>query len=130
MQAVVDACSEGRLSAVPAVVISNNRNAEAIERASRCQIPAFVFNSVTHPKPEDLDLAMLEALHRHGCDFVVLAGFMKKIGPQVLAAYTGRILNVHPALLPKFGGRGMFGVYVHQAVLAAKERSLEHRFTL
>src|SRR6185436_12102443 len=122
MQAIIDACSEGRLGAIPAVLISNNRNAEAIERAKKSGIPAFVFNSVTHPAPDALDLAILDALERYDCDLVVLAGFMKKIGPQVLEAYSGRILNVHPALLPKFGGQGMFGTHVHQAVLAAKEK--------
>lgn len=65
---------------------------------------------------------MLDALQRHGCDVIVLAGFMKKIGPRVLSAFAGRILNLHPALLPKFGGRGMFGRAVHEAVLAAGEK--------
>jgi phosphoribosylglycinamide formyltransferase-1 len=64
---------------------------------------------------------MLVALQRHACDVIVLAGFMKKIGPSVLAAFRGRILNIHPSLLPKFGGRGMFGRAVHEAVLAARE---------
>jgi phosphoribosylglycinamide formyltransferase-1 len=122
MQAIIDACADDRLSAVPAVVVSNNRKAEAIERAKASQIPAFVLNSVTHSKPEDLDFAILDTLHLHDCDVVVLAGFMKKIGPQVLTAYSGRMLNVHPALLPKFGGQGMFGAHVHQAVLAAGEK--------
>ena len=122
MQAVIDACTEGRLRAVPALVISNNRNAEAIARARTRQIPTAFLNSVTHPISEELDLAILEALERQHCDLIVLAGFMKKIGPHVLDVFAGRILNVHPALLPKFGGQGMFGSHVHKAVLAAKEK--------
>lgn len=64
---------------------------------------------------------MLTALLSHEVDLLILAGYMKKIGPSVLARFAGRVLNIHPALLPKFGGRGMYGIRVHQAVLAAGE---------
>jgi phosphoribosylglycinamide formyltransferase-1 len=64
---------------------------------------------------------MLEALVHAKAELVVLAGFMKKVGPRVLAAFSGRILNTHPALLPKYGGHGMYGRRVHEAVLAALE---------
>lgn len=121
MQAVVDACRAGRLAAHPAVLVCNNRQAEVVTRSERQGIPVHVLNAVTHPDPDALDQAMLEALQRQGCDLIVLAGFMKKIGPRVLAAYRNRILNIHPSLLPKFGGRGMYGRAVHEAVLAAGE---------
>ncbi|MDB6080383.1 MAG: Phosphoribosylglycinamide formyltransferase, partial [Akkermansiaceae bacterium] len=75
----------------------------------------------THPEADALDRAMLEVLEEHEVELIVLAGFMKKIGPRVLEAFEGRILNIHPSLLPKFGGRGMFGQHVHRAVLAAGE---------
>jgi phosphoribosylglycinamide formyltransferase-1 len=65
--------------------------------------------------------AMLDALRSHGIDVVVLAGYMKKVPPQVVAAFRNRILNIHPALLPRFGGPGMYGLRVHAAVLAAGE---------
>lgn len=122
MQAVIDACSAGKLSATPAVLVSNNRGAEALQRAQCSGVPSYVLNSVTYPEPEMLDLKILDALQTHGSDIVLLAGFMKKIGPRVLSAFRGRILNIHPALLPKFGGRGMFGAKVHEAVLAAGEK--------
>jgi phosphoribosylglycinamide formyltransferase 1 len=123
MQAVIDACTSGRLLASPAVLICNNSSAEALRRARSCGIPNHVLNSVTDPEPDQLDLKMLSALQSHGCDIVLLAGFMKKIGPRVLSAYKGRILNIHPALLPKFGGKGMYGARVHEAVLAAGEKT-------
>ncbi len=122
MQAVIDACGEGRLDATPAVLVCNNRNAEAIRRAGKHGIPAYVLNAARHADPADLDRAILTALEKHGSELILLAGFMKKIGPRVLSAYRGRILNVHPALLPKYGGKGMFGAHVHQAVLAAGEK--------
>ncbi|MFA5788151.1 MAG: formyltransferase family protein, partial [Actinomycetota bacterium] len=71
--------------------------------------------------PDALDAAILEALVEHEVGVVVLAGYMKKIGPRTLARFRGRILNTHPALLPEFGGQGMYGRLVHEAVLAAEE---------
>lgn len=122
MQTVIEACASGRLPATPVVLISNNRGAEALERARRHDVPAYVFNATTHPEPDQLDIAILNTLQSHQADLVLLAGYMKKIGPRVLAALAGRIINIHPALLPKFGGQGMFGAHVHRAVLAAGEK--------
>jgi phosphoribosylglycinamide formyltransferase-1 len=122
MQAVMDACKSGRLQAAPAVVISNNRDSGALQRARQEDIPARHLSSETHPEPDSLDQAILDALRQHAVDLVVLAGYMKKLGPKTLAHYQGRIINIHPALLPKFGGRGMYGNHVHEAVLAAGEK--------
>jgi phosphoribosylglycinamide formyltransferase-1 len=121
MQAIVDACKDGRLDAQPCVVISNNSESLALERARSEGIPAYHLSSVTHPPSEDLDQAMLDRFRNHGVNLVILAGYMKKLGPRTLRAYRGRILNIHPALLPKFGGKGMYGRFVHEAVLAAGE---------
>jgi len=120
-QSVVDAIRAGRLGAIAAVLLCNNRGAEAVQRAQREGLPAVVLNGVTHPDAAALDAAMLAVLREHAVDWVVLAGYMKKIGPAVLAAYHDRIINIHPALLPKFGGQGMYGRRVHEAVLAARE---------
>jgi len=122
MQAIVDACKEGRLHAELAVVISNNSESTALERARREGIPRYHLSSATHPDPAQLDAAIMRALEDHGVDLVILAGYMKLLGPQTLARYRGRILNIHPALLPKFGGKGLYGKKVHEAVLAAGER--------
>jgi len=121
MQAIIDATKSGVLKAHPALLISNNRNSQATVRAQQEGMPFLVMNSVTHPDFETLDQAMLDALREHEVDLIILAGYMKMIGPRVLEAYDGRILNIHPALLPKFGGHGMFGQHVHRAVLDAGE---------
>ncbi len=84
MQAVLDACSAGKLSAIPTVLISNNRGAEALQRAQSYGMPSYVLNSVRFPDPDELDSKILDALQAHGSDIVLLAGFMKKIGPRVL----------------------------------------------
>jgi len=122
MQAIVDACKEGRLRAEPRVVISNNSDSGAMERARREGIPACHLSSKTHPDPDALDRAILETLQRHGVELICLAGYMKKLGKRTLAAYHHRVLNIHPALLPRFGGEGFYGERVHRAVLAAGER--------
>ena len=122
MQAIIDACKDGRLDAEPAVVISNNSESTALERARREGIPDYHLSSATHRDPAELDAAILRTLEEHGVDLVILAGYMKLLGPRTLARYRGRILNIHPALLPKFGGKGLYGKKVHEAVLAAGER--------
>jgi phosphoribosylglycinamide formyltransferase-1 len=121
MQAIIDACKAGRLDARPCVVISNNSDSMALERAKNEGIPHYHISSQTHPGPLE-DEEILRVLQRHGVDTVILAGYMKKLGPMTLQAYRGRILNIHPALLPKFGGKGMYGKRVHEAVLAAGEK--------
>jgi len=121
MQAIIDACKEGRLHAEPVVVISNNSESGAMERARRENIPAYHLSSATHPDHTDLDAAITRTLKEHSVDLVILAGYMKLLGPQTLTTYRGRILNIHPALLPKFGGKGLYGKKVHEAVLAAGE---------
>ena len=118
-RSVVEACQRGVLDATPAVLISNNSSSGALEFARENQIPAFHLSSVTHP--EDLDEAILGVFAEHQVDLIVLAGYMKKLGEKTLGAYQGRILNIHPALLPKFGGHGMYGMNVHRAVIDAKE---------
>jgi len=119
MQAIVDACKSGQLDGVPAVVVSNNAGSKVLERATAEAIPNYHLSSRTHPEPEELDRAIAEAMERHGVDVVVLAGYMKQLGPRTIARYDGRILNIHPALLPKFGGKGMYGMRVHEAVIAS-----------
>jgi phosphoribosylglycinamide formyltransferase-1 len=120
MQAIVDACKERRLDAIPCVVISNNSEAAALQRARNEGIAGYHISGLTHPGAAE-DTEILRVLTQHGVDLVILAGYMKKLGPATLRAYRGRILNIHPALLPKHGGQGMYGKRVHEAVLAAGE---------
>ncbi len=123
MGAVIEACQGGKLAARPSVVISNNSRAHALTRAQQAAIPTYHRSSQTHATPELLDQAIGEILAEHQIELVILAGYMRKLGPKTLAAYQGRILNIHPALLPKFGGQHMYGNHVHAAVLAAGERA-------
>lgn len=119
LQAIIDACAEGRLAADVCLIISNNSRSGAAQRAERHGVPFRHLSGQTHPDPGALDAAIVEALVERRADIVFLAGYMKKLGPRTLARFQGRILNTHPALLPKFGGRGMYGARVHAAVLAA-----------
>ena len=122
MQAVIDACNSGLLAAKPCVVISNNSTSEALARARQAGIPAYHFSSKTHPDPAQLDQVILAGLQQHRVDLVVLAGYMKRLGEKTLSAYQGRVINIHPALLPKYGGEGMYGAHVHAAVIAAGDQ--------
>ncbi len=121
MQAIIDACKSGELNATPAVIISNNAESGALAKARYEAIPHYHLSGKTHSSPEQLDQAILDTLLAHQVDIVILAGYMKKLGEQTLNRYAGAILNIHPALLPKFGGQGMYGIHVHEAVLAADE---------
>lgn len=122
MQAIIEACKSGALAATPALVISNNAGSGSLARAEKEGIAALHLSSKTHPDPDHLDQAILDGLLAHRVDLVILAGYMKKLGDKTLAHYAGAILNIHPALLPKFGGQGMYGIHVHEAVIAAGEK--------
>ncbi len=122
LQAVLDACASHVLDARVVLVLSNNSGSAALARARSAGIPTAHLSSATHPNREDLDAAMVQALRAANAQWVLLAGYMRKLGPAVLGAYGGRILNTHPALLPKYGGAGFYGRRVHQAVLDAGER--------
>jgi len=121
LQAVLDACAARELDAQVMLVISNNSNSGAMQRAQAAGIPTAHLSSATHSNAEELDAAMARALRAAGTDWVLLAGYMKKLGSKVLNAYRERIINTHPALLPRFGGEGFYGRRVHEAVLAAGE---------
>jgi len=98
------------------LVLSNRPDAPALEHAAATRIPSVVLQD-----PAD-SAEWLEALECHGADLIVLAGYLKLVPSNVIAPYRGRIINVHPALLPSFGGQGMYGRRVHEAVLASGAR--------
>ena len=118
LQALIDACAVGHLPAELVAVISNNSGSGALRRAAAANIPTHHISGKTHANE---DLAVLTACQQARADWVLLLGYMKKLGEQTLTTYKGRIINTHPALLPKFGGKGYFGSRVHQAVIAAGE---------
>ena len=121
LQAIIDAYASGRLHAIPRVVISNNSGSEALRRAERAGLKAWHLSQKTHPESGALDRAIVQVLRASQVEVVVLAGYMKKLGAGVLESFSGKILNTHPALLPKYGGRGMYGMKVHEAVIRAGE---------
>lgn len=117
MRVIVAACRDGRLDAEPALVVSNRREAKALVFAAEQGIASLCIPTLKDP--EEADEALCAALRDAGVDLVVLSGYLRKLGPRTLAAYRRHILNVHPALLPAFGGQGMYGRRVHEAVLAS-----------
>ncbi len=121
LQAIIDAGEQGLIPAQVVVVISNNSGAGVLERARLHRIPALHISNYHHADDADLDVALVKALQEYQVDLVLFAGYMKKRGPAFLRAFPGRVLNIHPALLPKFGGTGMYGMNVHRAVLSAGE---------
>ena len=119
LQALIDACANRELDAQVVLVISNNSQAGALRRAEVAGIERHHISSKTHVSQEGADHAMAAALNDAQVDWVLLLGYMKKMGDNVLSQYSGRIINTHPALLPAFGGQGFFGRKVHEAVHAA-----------
>ena len=122
MSAIIDACEQGRISASVEIVLSNNADAKALSIAKERRINTIYISSQTHRDPEQLDVVMRDTLLRYNIDLIVLAGFMKKIGPKVLSEFEGKILNIHPSLLPKYGGQGFYGMNIHRAVLDAGDK--------
>lgn len=121
-QAVMDACQNGTIAGAVVIVISNNADAEILQRAKSVGILARHLSQRTEGSADALDFAICQALLANGVDIVLLAGYLRKIGPKTLAEYTGRIINVHPSLLPQYGGQGMHGRAVHEAVAASQDR--------
>lgn len=122
MQAVIDACESGQLRARVGLIISNNSNSGALRRARRHRIQCLHLSRKTHRNDAGVDAAMTKALTEADIDLVVLAGYMRLIGASVLRSFQGRIINCHPALLPKYGGQGFFGSRVYQAVIASGDK--------
>ena len=120
LHAIIDGCNAGKINAKVAVVISNNPDAYALERAKNAGIPGCCLNKKINGN--GLAEETLKLLALHNIDIVFLAGYLKKLPVEVLQAYTDRIYNIHPSLLPKYGGKGMYGINVHKAVLEAGEK--------
>ncbi len=117
LQAIIDSIKCHELEAQIVLVISDNPNAYALERAQKVNIQTYVIQNKNSSK-RDFELSNL--LSNYSIDLIVLAGYLKMIGPRLLDKYT--IINTHPSLLPKFGGKGMHGMHVHEAVIASKEK--------
>lgn len=104
LQAILDAIANGTLDARVRLVLSNQAQAFALERAKKAHLPTLVVSHKDHDSREAFDQVLVEALRRHGAEWIVLAGFMRILTPTFLNAFRGRVLNIHPALLPSFPG--------------------------
>jgi phosphoribosylglycinamide formyltransferase-1 len=117
MRALIAAIRTGALEATPVLVVSNKASSGALAFAREAGLPAQCVPTL--PDAVAADAALCAALRAAGADLVVLSGYLRRLGPQTLAAFENKILNVHPSLLPAFGGEGMYGRRVHEAVAAA-----------
>jgi phosphoribosylglycinamide formyltransferase len=118
LQAILDAIDVGRVkNAKVSFVFSNNANAYALERAKNAGIEAMALSPSSFETREEFNQAMLRALKERNLDLIVLAGFLVKIPPEMVEAFRGRIINIHPSLIPSFCGVGYYGLKVHEAAL-------------
>ena len=122
LQAIIDGCKHNKIDANVSVVISNNADSMALQRAKNEGIPAYHLSAKKFGCEELLAEQILDVLSKHKVDMIFLAGYMRMLHISVLEKYNNRIFNIHPALLPKFGGKGMYGINVHTAVIEAKEK--------
>lgn len=118
-QAILNAIQQGILPARVTLLLSNKRDSGALEAARSCAIPAVHLSQTQFLDEQSFAAAMLEVLKAHDVQLIALAGYLKKIPATVVRQYRNRILNIHPALLPSFGGSGMYGHAVHEAVIAS-----------
>lgn len=122
VQAILDNIKSGKVQAEPKVIITNNSKAGIVEKALKEEIPYYHISSHTHPDEKSRTERILSILKENKIDLIILAGYMKKISEEIISNYKNKILNIHPALLPKYGGEGMFGMNVHKAVIASGEK--------
>lgn len=117
-RAIVGAIRSGALAAQPKILVSNVRTAPALAFAAETGIPAVCVPTRADPQAADERLAAV--LVEHDVELLILSGYLRHLGPRVLQRYRGRVLNIHPGPLPRFGGEGMYGLRVHEAVVAAR----------
>jgi len=116
-EAVVNAIAAGELAAEPRLLVSNKKGAPAFDWAKAHGVPVLAIPTLTDP--DAADAALADAMAAHGVELIVMSGYLRRLGPRTLGRYAGRILNIHPGPLPRFGGEGMYGARVHAAVIAA-----------
>ena len=117
LQAIIDNTKDGILKDIEIVlVLSSSKDAYALERAANNGIPSAVVSRKDFASIEEWDDAVVKAVENSGAELVVLAGYLSLLGPKIVSKYSNRIINIHPALLPKYGGKGMYGRHIHEAV--------------
>lgn len=116
-EAIVDAIAAGRLDAEARLIVSNKKSCAAFDWAAAKGVATLAIPTIADP--DTADAALAQAMADAGVDLIVMSGYLRRLGPRTLARYAGRIINIHPGPLPQFGGEGMYGARVHQAVVAA-----------
>lgn len=122
LQVLLDRSASGDLPGRPAWVVSNNAQAHALERARLAGVPALHVSTRTHGSDEGVGEELVRLIDEHDVRVLVLAGYMRPLASSVIRRLPGKVVNIHPALLPAFGGKGMFGHHVHEAVIARGAR--------
>lgn len=113
LKAILESIESGFIPIIPKIVISSKEKVRSLEIAKQFNIPSFVENS---------DRKITDLLISHDIDLIACCGYINKIGEEVLKNFENRILNIHPSLLPKFGGLGMYGIYIHEKVIESGEK--------
>lgn len=121
LQAIINGCKNELTNAKVTVVISNNSDSLALQRAKRENIPAYHLSVKKYADEEKLAKEILYVLSEYDVDMLFLAGYMRMLHISIIEKFKNRIFNIHPALLPKYGGKGMYGMNVHNAVIAGHE---------
>lgn len=119
LQAIIDGCRRGEIPGEVVVVISNKHEAPALSRARRANIPAILVDHRQFAGLEAFEARLHEILTGYSVDLICLAGWMRILSPTFVGQFEGCMMNIHPSLLPLFGGRGMYGARVHEAALNA-----------
>ncbi|HEX2897191.1 MAG TPA: phosphoribosylglycinamide formyltransferase [candidate division Zixibacteria bacterium] len=122
LQALIDAQKKKKLEAQIALVVSSSPTAQGLGKAEREGIETFVFQEKEFASKEEATNALLSKLRGKGIGYIALAGYLKIIAAEIISEFGNKIINIHPALLPKYGGKGMYGIHVHEAVIAAHDK--------
>ena len=123
MTKIHEACQRGNLPAEILLIISNKAHSGAIERAKRHAIDSYLFDTGNNEDTIKTENDLVGLLKQSKIDWILLLGYTRKIGPKLLTAFNNRIINTHPSLLPKYGGKGFYGRKIHEAVLACGDIS-------
>ena len=116
-EAIVDAIAAGDLDAEARLLVSNRKGCAAFEWAAAKGVPVLAIPTISDP--DAADAALAQAMAEGGVELIVMSGYLRRLGPETLGRFAGRIVNIHPGPLPEFGGEGMYGARVHQSVVAS-----------
>ncbi len=123
VKAILDKIKTGELvNAKICIIISNNSKAGVFELAEENNIDSIHISSKTNPDPEQYEKTIIDLLKKYNIELILLAGYMKLLPSKIIKHFKGDILNIHPALLPRFGGKGMYGIKVHKAVIETEQK--------